>query len=82
MNISLTKKLEELVREKVASGLYNNASEVMREALRLLARRDEMGHLYEDWLVAEIAIGWDQLDRGEVRSYDMATIIEQARANP
>lgn len=34
MNISLTPKLEECVRQRVASGLYNNASEVVREALR------------------------------------------------
>ncbi len=36
MNVSLTPKLEEFVRRKVASGLYNNASEVIRDALRLL----------------------------------------------
>lgn len=35
MNISLTAPLEALVQEKVASGFYNNASEVVREALRL-----------------------------------------------
>src|SRR5688572_10610190 len=40
MNISLTPKLEKYVRKKVASGLYNNASEVMREALRLLVERE------------------------------------------
>lgn len=36
MNVSLTPKLEAFVRERVASGLYNNSSEVVREALRLL----------------------------------------------
>jgi putative addiction module CopG family antidote len=40
MNISLTPKLEEFVRDKVASGLYGNASELVREALRLLVARD------------------------------------------
>ena len=40
MNVSLTSRLEEFVRAKVASGLYNNASEVMREALRLLVERE------------------------------------------
>lgn len=42
MNISLTPKLEEFIREKVSSGLYNNASEVVREALRLLVKRDNI----------------------------------------
>ena len=36
MNISLTPKLEAMVKEQVASGFYGSASEVMREALRLL----------------------------------------------
>ena len=41
MNVSLTAKLEELVNEKVRSGLYHTASEVVREALRLLKLRDD-----------------------------------------
>jgi len=40
MHVSLTPELEELVKEKVASGLYNNASEVIREALRLMHQQD------------------------------------------
>ena len=41
VHISLTPKLEEMVRNKVDSGLYNNASEVIRAALRLMADADE-----------------------------------------
>ena len=40
MNVSLTPKLEKYIRRKVASGFYNNASEVVREALRLLLERE------------------------------------------
>lgn len=40
MNVSLTPRLEKFIREKVSSGLYNNASEVVREALRLLVERE------------------------------------------
>ena len=40
MNVNLTPQLEELVRSKVASGLYTSASEVVREALRLLEEQD------------------------------------------
>jgi predicted nucleotidyltransferase len=40
MNISLTPELEKYIRHKVASGLYNNASEVIREALRALLERE------------------------------------------
>lgn len=40
MNVSLTPYFEAMIREKVASGRYNNASEVVREALRLLEAED------------------------------------------
>src|SRR5215472_14512945 len=40
MNVSLTRELEKYVRSKVATGLYNNASEVIREALRALLEQE------------------------------------------
>lgn len=40
MNVSLTPELEQYIRRKVDSGLYSNASEVVREALRLLVGRE------------------------------------------
>ncbi len=40
MNIHLTRELEQLVQNKVQSGRYNSASEVVREALRLMEERD------------------------------------------
>lgn len=42
MNVNLTPALEALVQRKVESGLYNNQSEVVREALRLLEERDRL----------------------------------------
>lgn len=41
MNVSLTPELEEMINQKVAGGMYHSASEVVREALRLLRERDE-----------------------------------------
>jgi antitoxin ParD1/3/4 len=41
MNISLTPKLEQFIRTKVESGRYLSASEVVREALRLLEHKDK-----------------------------------------
>lgn len=41
MEITLTGKLEELVKEKVRSGRYSDASDVMRDALRALEQRDD-----------------------------------------
>ena len=42
MNISLTPHLEQLIREKISSGSYTSASEVVREALRLLEQEDQL----------------------------------------
>ncbi len=42
MNVSLTPELEKLVADKVGSGRYNSASEVVREALRLLEEQDQL----------------------------------------
>ena len=70
MNVSLTPTLEELVQRKVATGLYNSASEVIREALRLLEERDEMRQMRLGTLRKEISVGLDQLQRGEVSEHD------------
>jgi antitoxin ParD1/3/4 len=42
MNVSLPEAMEEFVRQKVAVGDYETASEVVREGLRLLKQRDEV----------------------------------------
>ncbi len=42
MNVSLTVELEEFVSTKVSSGRYTSASEVVREALRLLEEQDRL----------------------------------------
>lgn len=66
MNVSLTPELERLVNDKVESGLYQTASEVVREALRLLKERDQA----REQLRADVHGGLDQLARGESRAYD------------
>jgi antitoxin ParD1/3/4 len=61
MHISLTPELEEAVKSKVASGLYNNASEVVREALRQSLVRERENQ----WIAREAAIGFAQLEAGQ-----------------
>lgn len=75
MNVSLTVELEQLVHEKVKSGRYLSASEVVREALRLLAERDQLREIRIETLRKEIAIGSDQSDRGEV--FDGEGVIQE-----
>ena len=66
MNVSLTPQLERLINRKVKTGMYQTASEVVREALRLLNERDaEFVRLK-----AAIDSGLEQLTRREVHEYD------------
>ena len=67
MNVNLTPELEKLIQDKVASGLYNNQSEVVREALRLLADQDRVREAHLTNLRGALAEGLLQADRGELR---------------
>jgi antitoxin ParD1/3/4 len=65
MNVSLTPELERQVEERVASGLYGSASELVREALRLFFRYDAARAEELAALGQRIELGLAQLDRGE-----------------
>jgi antitoxin ParD1/3/4 len=67
MNVHLTDELERLVQTKVQSGRYNSASEVVREALRLLEERDELRALRKQELRKKIAEGLDAVKAGRVQ---------------
>ena len=77
MNVNLTPELERLIREKVASGLYNNQSEVVREALRLLEEQDRMREFHMARLRAALAEGLGQADRGE--TLDGEEVVRELR---
>ncbi len=61
VRIDLPADLETVVREKVESGLYHDSSAVVAEALRLLEERDRLRRLR-----AALAVGLEQIERGEV----------------
>ena len=69
MHVSLTPELESRVKSKVKSGLYNNASEVIREALRFM-------DLHYEWinevklakLREQLKVGLNQLENGEAEA--------------
>lgn len=71
MNVTLTPELEKLVENKVQSGHYNSASEVVQEALRLMERQDELrtGQLNE--FRERIDKSLAQAERGEGVDGDM-----------
>jgi antitoxin ParD1/3/4 len=64
MNISLTPELERLVDEKVKSGRYASASEVIREGLRLLEEKEALRQERLAVVQGKIKRGLEQLDQG------------------
>ena len=80
MNVSLTPQLEDLVQKKVESGLYNSASEVIREALRLLEEKDQLKSIRLEELRKDISVGIEQADRKETTSFDQDA-VKRIKAN-
>ena len=77
MNISLTPELNALVKAKVASGMYNNSSEVIREALRLLHEHDELRALKMELLKKELSVGLEALDKEEFGTQSVDEIAQR-----
>lgn len=76
MHISLTPELEAKVKAKVDSGLYNNASEVIREALRFMEQNQELVYqLRLDRLRQEVAKGAIQAEEGRFSPRGVQDII-------
>lgn len=68
MNVSLAPELEKFVNERVESGLYRSASEVVREALRLLAEKEEERQAKLEALRGLIE---ESLERGNSKEWDL-----------
>jgi len=72
-NINLTDHFDRFIEAEVGSGRYGNASEVVREGLRLMERRKQEERARLKWLRGAVREGLDQIDRGqglEFRSLD------------
>lgn len=90
MHVSLTPELEEIIKRKVASGLYNNASEVIREALRFMEISEDLIYQMKlDRLRAKLIEGeqdieagrFSELGREDIGSF-FTRVKEQALGNP
>lgn len=77
MNVNLTPQLEELVRAKVDSGMYSSASEVVREALRLMDEQDRLRQVKLDELRRDVRQG---LSSGQSEPWDASAVKAKARA--
>jgi antitoxin ParD1/3/4 len=76
MNVSLTDELGEFVNAKVSSGRYTSASEVVREALRLMERQEQVEAVKLQWLREAYQAGIASGDAGDL---DIAAVKAAAR---
>ena len=76
MNFSLTPSLEQFVRDKASTGDYNNASEVIREAIRLLKEKDEQREIKLERLKAELQAGLDDIEQGNFTTINSAQELD------
>ena len=76
INVNLTPFLEEMVRQKVKSGLYTSASEVVREALRLMTEQDALRVAKLDQLRKDIHAG---IESGTASVWDAEEIKRTVR---
>ena len=74
MNLSLTPELEQLIQSKIETGMYTNASEVVRDALRRMDDNDiwqELRQFLEPRIKA--------VEKGEIITQSFDSIIEEAK---
>jgi antitoxin ParD1/3/4 len=78
MNITLGTEFERRIAEKIDSGLYTSASEVIRDGLRLLFEKDQIRERQAAVLREEVSKGFAQLESGNLNSNSVADIFQKA----
>jgi len=76
MNVSLSTTFEAYIQKQLDEGTYNNASEIIREALRLKMQQDE---IYQTKLVALRSAIIQGENSGDAAPFDMHNIIQEAK---
>ena len=78
-SVNITEQQNSWIINKVASGDYNNASEVFREGLRALKARDERENLELQLLRQKVGFGVNQANNGEFSTRDINQIIADSK---
>ena len=76
MNVNLSTTFENYIKQQLSNGTYNNASEVIREALRLKMQQDE---IYQAKISALRSALIEGEQSGEATALDMDAIILEAK---
>ncbi len=76
MNVSLTVEMVDFVESEVSSGDYVSASEVVRDALRIMRHEKEIEDIKLNLLRAEIEHGYRQFEQGEISNRSIDQIMQ------
>jgi antitoxin ParD1/3/4 len=74
MNVNLTPEMAEFVAEEIATGDYASASELVRDALRMLRRDRDIEKEKIDLLRREVEIGVSQAEAGDFSNRNVMDI--------
>ncbi len=69
-NVVLTDHQAELIEQLVESGRYQNASEVLRDGLRLIERRDKEDEVRLKALRNAVSVGLADLEAGRYTTFE------------
>lgn len=64
-NVNLTGHFDHFIEAGINSGRFSNASEVVREGLRLLEQREREDQAKIQWLRVAAKVGFDDIERGD-----------------
>jgi antitoxin ParD1/3/4 len=64
-NVNLTEHFDQFIDISLASGRFSNASEIVREGLRLLEQQEREDEAKLEWLRAAAKEGFDDIERGD-----------------
>lgn len=80
-NVNLTEHFDSFIETGISSGRFSNASEVVREGLRLLEQHEAEDRAKLEWLRSSARDSFSALDRGEGIAFhsidDLAAFIDQ-----
>lgn len=79
-NVSLTPQMEREIEQAVKDGEYTSVSEIVREGLRLWQQTRARQGLAARLLAAEIELGWQEAERGELVDYDLQGSIARIKS--
>ena len=76
-NVNLTDHFDRFVADEVKSGRYSNASEVVREGLRLMERRRQEEKVKLGWLRGAVQVGLDQIGSGACVEFESLNALDR-----